>query len=438
MYDLLKEVLSLNKWITIGLSIIISTFLGANAILLFSDKSIIPKTVYVNEYERVAKGSYEEQLPKEAIVAPSEIFTVYVRDEATVDSWLVKEGDAVQAGTELAKLNTTTADEQRAIWEAEKEAVARQITDINDTIRSLESDRLSAQNNNNSNATQNDTVTDTDQTVEVDINVDVNMSVQQDGAFAHAISQAEQELAEANKQLQIVEAQLAQQGAVAIMSPSEGIVSAIRDTNGRLAIDIYSAEKIMVTYATGEQWQDVQANDRVRIQADGLEAFVEGVVLSVAQVPATENKWVDAYKALDPKEHANPLAYYEVRVQPNEPIQMLPFGNNTNALIVVNEAQDAVAVRSTWLVNRFEEKAEAHALTSTGYATKQPVTIQFDIPTVSILSDGLDSGSVMIYEPKMNDYRYAPAVFFPMPMDTPSLDTIKNAGWKFYLKHLIF
>lgn len=428
----------MNKWVTIGLSIIISTFIGANAILLFSDKSIILKTVYVHEYERVANGSYEEQLPKEAIVAPTEIFTVYAREEATVDGWLVKEGDVVQAGTELAKLNTTTADEQRAIWEAEKAAIESQISDINSTIRSLESDRSSAQNDNNSNATQNDTVTDTNQTVEVDINVDVNVNVQQDGAFAHAIAQAEQEVAEANKQLEIVEAQLAQEGTVAIISPAEGVVSAIRDTNGRLAIDIYSAEKIMVTYATGEQWQDVQANDRVRIQADGLDVSVDGVVLSVAQVPAFENKWLDAYQALDPEHQKNPLAFYEVRVQPNEPIQRLPFGNNTNAVILVNEASDAVAVRSTWLHNRFEEKAEAHVLTSTGYATKQPVTIDFDMPTVSILSDGLDSGSVMVYEPKINDYRYAPAVFFPMPMATPSLDTVKNAGWKFYLRHLIF
>ena len=64
MSVLLKEVLTLNKWVTIGLSIAIAAFLGANAILLFSEKSIIPKTIYVHDYERVATGSFEEQLPK--------------------------------------------------------------------------------------------------------------------------------------------------------------------------------------------------------------------------------------------------------------------------------------------------------------------------------------------------------------------------------------
>jgi len=441
MYDWLKEVLPLNKWLTIGLAIVVSTFLGANAILLFSDKSIIPKTIYVHEYERVATGSFEEQLPKEALVAPSEVFTIFVKDEDTVDGWLVREGDAVQSGTELAKLNTTSSDEQRAIWESEKEAIERQITEINRTISSLETDRSSAQNSNNSDANQADTVTNNneEQTVEVDINVDVDVDVQQDGAFAQAISHAEQELAEANKHLQVVEAQLAQKGATAIISPSEGIVSAIREENGgQIAIDIFSTQKIMITYATDEQWQDIQVDDRVRIQADGLKTSVEGVVLSIAQVPAPKNKWLDAYQALDPEELTNPLAYYEVRVQPNEPIENLPFGNNTNALILVNEAQDAVSVKSDWLYDRFEEKATAHIIAPPGYAVRTPVTIQFDWKTQSVLTDGVEPGSVVVYEPSISDYRYAPAVFFPMPIDLPTLDSVKNTGWKFYMKHLIF
>ena len=440
MSVLLKEVLTLNKWVTIGLSIAIAAFLSANAILLFSEKSIIPKTIYVHDYERVATGSFEEQLPKESLVAPEQVTTVYVKDENTVDGWLVKEGDVVQTGTELAKLNTASADEQRAIWEAEREALERQLTDINSTISSLESDRSQAQSDNSSDANQTDSIIGgtEEQPIEVDINVDVEVDVQQDGAFAHAISQAEQELAEVNRQLVVVDAQLAQEGATAIISPVEGVVSDIRDENGQLAVDLYSSQKVIVTYATDEEWQDIQANDRVRIQADGLETSVEGVVLSVSQVPATDSEWLKAYQALDPKEQANPLAYYEVRVQPNEPIETLPFGNNTNSLILVNEAKDAVSVNSAWLYDRFEQDALAHIVSTNGFAVKTPVKIAFDWKTRSILSEGIAAGSIIVYEPSISDYRYAPAIFFPMPMDLPTMDSIKDAGWKFYMKHLIF
>ncbi|MBW9234685.1 hypothetical protein JQK62_21025, partial [Leptospira santarosai] len=118
------------------------------------------------------------------------------------------------------------------------------------------------------------------------VNVDVGVDVSQDGAFAQAIAEAEQKLSEVNQQLQVVDAQLAQEGAAAIISPVEGIVSTIRDKNDRLAIEIYSIDKIVVTYATDEQWQNVQADDRVRLQADGMDQSIEGTVTQVSQVPA--------------------------------------------------------------------------------------------------------------------------------------------------------
>ncbi|MGE6487363.1 efflux RND transporter periplasmic adaptor subunit [Paenisporosarcina sp. NPDC076898] len=429
----------MNKWLTIGISVAVSAFLGANAILLFSDKSVISKDVYVHDYERLAAGDFEESLPKESLVAPLDTTTVYVESEDTIQDWLVKEGDAVNAGDELATLNTSTADEQRKVWESEKTSLERQVTELNTTISTLQSDRATAQSTSSStgNATDNVTENTDDQTVNVDVNVDVGVDVSQDGAFAQAIAEAQQKLSEVNQQLQVVNAQLAQEGAAAIISPVEGIVSTIRDKNDRLAIEIYSIDKIIVTYATDEQWQDVQADDRVRLQADGMEQSLEGTVTQVSQVPAQDSEFLTAYKALEPKEHKNPLAYYEVRIQPKEPITNLPFGNNTNAMVLVNEAQKAVAVQSAWLNNRFDKEATAYVVNKDGLAVKTPVTIAFDLKTRSIITEGLKAGSVVVYEPQINDYRYAPAIFYPMPMESPSWESVKTFGWKNYLKYLV-
>ncbi|WP_019412594.1 efflux RND transporter periplasmic adaptor subunit [Paenisporosarcina sp. TG20] len=432
----------MNKWVTIGIAIVISAFLATNAILLFSDKSIISKRVYTNDYEMVATADYEEKLPKESLVAPLSVSTVYVESEDAIKDWLVKEGDVVTAGQELATLNTSTADQQRNLWESELEALESQLTETNRTISSLRSDRANADNSNNSNENVTDNVNEDieEQTVNVDINVNVGLDVevQQDGFYALAISQAEQKQSEINQQIAVVEAQLAQEGTVAILSPVEGFVSAIRDENDRLAIEIYSTERIVVTYATDEQWQVVQVNDRVRIQADGKDQSIEGVVTSISQVPATTSDFLTAYKALDPKESINPLAYYEVRIQPNESIDQLPFGNNTNAMVIVNEAQQAVSVRTAWLYNRAEQSAVAYMLNPQGHAVKTPVTIGFDWKMRSIISNGIESESIIIDEPKIHDYRYAPAIFMPMPMETPTWKSIKETDWKVYVKHLLF
>ena len=424
----------MNKWLAIGISISVSAFIGANAILLFSDKSIISKDVYVHEYERLASGDFEEALPKESLVAPLDIATVYVESEDTIQDWLVKVGDVVNVGDELATLNTSTADEQREVWESEKEALQRQVTQINSTITTLKSERTAASNSSSGNVTDNVTENTDDQTVTVDVNVEVE--VPQDGAFAHAIAQAQQKLSEVNQQLQVVDAQLDQEGAAAIISPVEGVVSNILDKNGRLAIEIYSIDKIVVTYATDEQFQQVQVDDRVRLQADGIEQSIEGTVTEVSQVPATDSEFLIAYKALDPKNHKNPLAYYEVRIQPKEPISNLPFGNNTNAMILVNEAQKAVSVQSAWLHNRFDSSANVFVVNKDGHAVKTPVTIAFDLKTRSVINEGLKAGSVVVYEPQLIDYRYAPAIFFPMPMESPSWESAKSFGWKNYLKYL--
>ena len=433
----------MNKWLTIGLAVAISAFLGANAILLFSDKSVISKALYVHDYERVAKGDFEELLPKESLVAPLSMDTVYVKNEDTIKDWLVKEGDVVTAGQELATLNTSTADEQRSMWESEQESLERQLTELNKTISTLKTDRATAASANSGstsgNATDNVTEVTEEQTLNVDINFDgVSVDVSQDGAFAQAIAQTEQKISDVNQQLIVVDAQLDQEGAAAVISPVEGVVSKIRDKNDRLAIEIYSSAKIVVTYAVDEEWQDLQVNDRVRLQAEGIDKSIEGTITEISQVPARPSEYLTTYKALDSTDQPNPLAYYEVRIQPTEPIENLPFGNNTNAMIIVNEAKQAASLKTAWLYDRLDESAVAHVVNKDGYAVKVPVTIAFDWKTRSVISKGVGAGSVAVYEPRLNDYRYAPAIFLPIPMDTPTWESAKAIGWKNYLKFLVF
>lgn len=430
----------MNKWTAIGISIAVSCFIGGNAVLLFSDKSIIPKTVYVDEYERATTGDFEEGLPKESLVAPLATSTVYLEGEDTIQDWLVKEGDVVSTGQELATLNTSMADEQRSIWETEKDSLERQITEIKSTISTLESERANADSTNSSTDNSSDNLVEgpDDNTLNLGINVDVGVDVYQDGVFAQAIAEAQQKLSEINQKLEVVDAQLAQEGTPAVLSPVEGVIAKIRDDNGSLAIDIYSAEKIIITYATDEQWQDMQMNDRVKIQADGMDDAIEGVILEISQVPANDSEFLSAYKELDPKEQTNPLAYYEMRIQPNQPIDTLPFGNNVNAEVIVNEAKEAVSIKSAWLYDRFENNAIAHVINEKGKAVKTPVSIAFDWKTQSVISEGLQPDSIVVNKPLINDYTYAPSVFFPMPLETPTWQSVKDAGWKFYLRHLIF
>ncbi len=111
----------MNKWITIGIAIIVSSIIAANSILLFTEKSKVGRTYYVSEYDRVNENTYTKELEKESVVVPENVSTVTL-DVEVVSEFAVKVGDMVQEGQELAVLKSEAADSQRSLWESEEEA----------------------------------------------------------------------------------------------------------------------------------------------------------------------------------------------------------------------------------------------------------------------------------------------------------------------------
>ena len=105
-------------------------------------------------------------------------------------------------GDEIAILQTERAEGQRAVWEAELEALQQQTSSVRSMISGLESERKKAQSDSSSNVKRKDNVSEntTDTKVEVGLNVDVQVDVKQDGSFAQAIAAAEQDLAEIERQ----------------------------------------------------------------------------------------------------------------------------------------------------------------------------------------------------------------------------------------------
>jgi len=429
-----------NKVTNIAIAVAMSAFLAVNFYLLFSDKSVITKSVYVERYERMTSSDHREELAKEGFVAPEETYTVYVGNDDTVDSWLVKEGDPVSVGDEIAILQTERAEGQRAVWEAEREALQQQTSSVRSMISVLESEREEAQSDSSSNVNRKDNVSEntTDKKVEVGLNVDVQVDVKQDGSFAQAIAAAEQDLAEIERQQTVVEAQLSQNpGRPALISPVDGIVSKVTRTGSTLSVDIFSSQKVIVTYAKNDEWQKIRNGDQVLIQGDSIENAVEGTVLSVSEAPAIDNEWLQAYKVLDETKVKNPLAYYEVRILTDATDQSVPFGTNVNAIVIVNEALDVISVKEKWLHDLYKETAYAWIIDNEGRAKQVAIATPFKWKTRAVVSQGLNLGDVVVYEPALATYGYAPTLFMSLPTELPSKKQWRAFGWKNYVKYIL-
>lgn len=414
----------MNKMVTISIAIVVSTFIASNAILLFSNKSEIARSYYIHEYDRVHESTYAKELEKESVVVPANEVTVTIEVDA-VDDIAVLEGDVVQEGTELALLNTQSADTQRANWETEQQAYMEEQSRLNNILENLESERYGAGSNSTSNHSAGDG--------ETDVNVQVDVNVSPEGNFAQAIAETEQKIAEIDRKLQIISNQLNQEsGATALLSPIEGNIAAIQERGGTYFITIYANEKSVITYAKEDEWHQINEGQRVNNYSAYRDGVVEGSVLVKAQVPANESKWRKAYEQFGEKTK-EPV--YEVQIEVDEQLETLPFAANINSVIITKEVENAIRVKADWLFNRSEETAEVYTLSDDGKIIRTQVNVPFDLKQYAILSEGIQRESILLNaDPKTDE---APA-FLPFPRDLPSWNSIKAIGWKDYVKYLTY
>ncbi|MCM3087215.1 biotin/lipoyl-binding protein [Bhargavaea ginsengi] len=434
----------MNKLGNIAVAVAVTAFIATNLMLLYGQKSLIPKYVYAPETERMVAADYAEKLAKEAFVVPDMVYTAYVDKEATVEEWLVREGEQVTAGQPIAKLDAGRMEGQRSVWQSEQNALQAQERELESTLSQLERERRSSQSGSRSNSNTNERFGNSGSSVDndspiVDLSVDVNVDVPQEGAYAHAITAVENQLADIRRQLTVVEAQLEQSGeSPSLLSPAEGTVAQVHRQGEQLAVDVYSSERTILTYASGEEWQDIQQGDRVFIQAPGLDAAIEGSVYSIAEVEAPESKWLDTYRSLDNRDVSNPLAYYEVRVLPNEDVSTLPFANNVNAVVYTQEAFDAVAVKTDALTGKYRDEAIVTVIDGDGYAVSVPVITPFDWKGQSVITDNLYAGDFVITGPIYDRNISPPATILPMPFEWPSKEEWKAHDWRDYTRYILF
>lgn len=430
----------MNKFYFVGLSVAIVAFLTANALLLFGEKSILPKSVYVDDYEQTYAHAYTTNLFKEALTVPEDTVEIYIQDNEALQQWTVNEGDPVTAGSELAILNQAETEDQRAVWETQKTALESQRTEVKASLATLEQAKAAQGGAVSRDASNNSEITnEEDEVIKFDVNVSVGVAVPQDGSYAAGIAQAEQQLAALDSQLAVLNAQLAQNlSSPSVISPVDGTVSKINRDTEPLSIEIYSTEKVFLSYVLEDEWPSVQVTDPVQIQGEGIEGIVTGTVQRISEMPAEESKWLEAYHQLDPKQQNNPLAYYEIRIVADAPIENpLPYGANVNTAITLKSASDAVALPISWLFDYDGVTGKAHSLHINGRPKTVSVTTNFEDGTKAVLSEAPEVGTVIIHEEKLEKFVVPPKVFMPFPIRQPDFEEAKNTYWRAYVEYLL-
>ncbi|PIC83054.1 hypothetical protein [Sporosarcina sp. P1] len=603
-------------------TVLVTAFLALNMFLVFDEKSVIPKAQYVGEYERLSADDYKKELDKEGFISPKDLHTIYLKDNQTIDSWLVQEGETVDFGTELASLKVDHIDSQRNELESELSALQNQSSSISQTISNLEYEQSSVGGSKN-----NSDYYDTNDEKKVRVNLNVGIEVREDGTFAQAIAEAERDLAEVQRKTEIVESQLAElPNESALTSPVSGYVVAIKRDSESPSIDIYSTDQTIVTYVLDNEWPNVETGAPVTIQHDSIHtpftpkvdpnqqpeepvepeetedgissekgksvaslsadgvppstvpyddpkteidgtdaqppavnpnagsnppeenfdgtsgnpdgsldkpetpvsspdnnnnsgtrdtpntetppstdtpnsdgttnpdatpeatpnpddattnpdgtitnpevkdspegkpaltnkqkklaevqeritpdypndiSTINGVVVSVSKVPAKDDEWLEAYKALGNTQKDNPLAYYEVRIAPYDEQMDLPFGTNVNTFIQTNEANQAVSIKTNWLTDKYQNNAKIWTLDNNGRAVQNMVEAPFTILDRTVLTTGIEPGVIALHNEDLDSSLEHQSVFHPLPLYLPEWEQWKTTPWQHYVRYLI-
>jgi len=424
----------------ISIAFVVSSFLAINFYLLFSEKSVISKSAYVKTFERMTVGDFREEMSKEALISPEETYTVYAGSEDEVESWVIAEGDTVYVGDELALLNTERVDSEQELLLARHNSLLQQETDVRDMLADLMAAQSGAKSTNSSAVDREENVTEVDgeTTIKLGLGINFEIDVTQEGSYAQAIAAVEQQLSDINQSIVVTAAELAQNPSrPALVSPVEGIVSNVTRNGSKLAVDILSPEKIAVTYAKDNEWQEIEEGDSVILQGNGLDEAKEGYVLSVSEIPVKENEVSEAYKTLDADKATNPLAYYEVQMVTENELQVVPYGNNINAVIVTNEAKDAVSLKEQWLRRSEKESGRAMIIDDSGKAVEVTVTTPFISNTRAVVTDGLTLGQIVIPSSGLVLDEEPTSVFLPMPSYMPKKAEWRSYSWNDYLEYIL-
>lgn len=429
----------MSKLVNIAVSLVVSAFIAVNLFLIFSDKSAIEKSVHVSAYERMTLADYNEEIPKEGLIVPSETYTVYVEEEETIESWLVAEGDSVMVGQELALLNTDRANSRREVIEADYDGLLAHKNELESMIAELLVNQSMTNTETYSDVNRSEGLGGTPESPEeTKIELDVNFSVDvtQEGSYTEAISSAEQQLADVARQLVVAEAQIAQDPTrPALNSPIDGVVSTITRTGTTLAIEIFDSQKEILTFVKDDEWTEIEMGDPVLLQGEGIDGVVEGTVRFVSTIHAQEDELLTTYKDLD-KDHAlNPLAYYEVRIQPEVELDAVPFSHNVNTVVITNEVFGAVSVNDKWLRKRKDQTAQGTLISELGRASVVNVETPFSLRKRAVVTNGLYESEVAIKDNNVGEYDYEPRVYLKMPSYLPKKEEWKSYGWKNYVRY---
>ncbi|MDQ0881005.1 efflux RND transporter periplasmic adaptor subunit [Peribacillus sp. V2I11] len=376
------------KWKIAAVSIASIVLITVNIYLIEKKESKVERTVFVENWTKVKKDTITDTIQTNGVIKPVEEYDIYFDTKKNdFKKFLVKEGDAITAGSSLFEYTTTELDALKANLEAEKTAAEGEIAGIEEYIGKLRSYQGSLASDPGKAAI--------DESVEKNLNIDITTSSSDliKSSIEQEMYKQELEKNNLNEKVKMLDAKLSsieeQSSAIVTTSEADGVVKNINKNLNNPIISIVSINMAIEGNFSEEEMKKAEVGMTIKASSSDSKKALNGTIGRIHSYPAEEPSLK--------KDNRFP---FQALIEPeSEETEPLLVGSKVNLTVITNEKAGVPSVPIEAV--HYQKQPHVYKLTKKGYVDKHYITKGLKAEGKQEIIKGPSVGDVILMEPNV-------------------------------------
>ncbi|MFJ7941658.1 efflux RND transporter periplasmic adaptor subunit [Peribacillus sp. NPDC096622] len=373
------------KWKIAAVSIASIVLITVNLYLIEKKESKVERTVFVENWTKVKKETVTDTIQTNGVIKPVEEYDIYFDTQKNdFKKFLVKEGDAITAGSSLFEYTTTELDALKANLEAEKTAAEGEMAGIEEYIGKLRSYQGTVTSETEKAAI--------DESVEKNLNIDIKTSSSDliKSNIEQEMYKQELEKNRLNEKVRMLDAKLSsieeQSSAIVTTSEADGVVKNINKNLNNPIISIVSTNMAIEGYFSEEEMKKAEVGMTIKASSSDSKKALKGTIGRIHSYPAEEPSLK--------KDNRFP---FQASIEPEgEETEPLLVGSKVNLTVITNEKAGVPSIPIEAV--QYQKQPYIYKLTNKGHVDKHYITKGLKAEGKQEIIKGPSVGDVILLE----------------------------------------
>jgi HlyD family secretion protein len=397
------------KWKIAAVSIASIVLITVNLYLIEKKESKVERTVFVENWTKVKKDTITETIQTNGVIKPVEEYDIYFDAKKNdFKKFLVKEGDAITAGSSLFEYTTSELDALKANLEAEKTAAEGEMAGIEEYIGKLRSYQGTV-------TSEPEAVID--ESVEKNLNIDITTSSSDliKSNIEQEMYKQELEKNRLDEKVKMLDAKLSsieeQSSAIVTTSEADGVVKNINKNLNNPIISIVSTNMAIEGDFSEEEMKKAEVGMTIKASSSDSKKALKGTIGRIHSYPAEEPSL----------KKDNRFPFQALIDDPEgEETEPLLVGSKVNLTVITNEKAGVPSIPIEAV--HYQKHPYIYKLTNKGHVDKHYITKGLKAEGKQEIIKGPAVGDVILVEPnvavKNHSYFITPIQFEKVKVGT--------------------